>query len=149
MWKLDASERIVHWKAFRKTLDGLPLPDALDAVAHFWQNSPFVPYYLDQEASNAWPDPWTLIYDNTYCDLAKCLGIVYTVTLTEHRDSVDSEIRVYKDTETGHEYNLAYFNQGKYILNMIDGEVVNNTQIKNTLQLIQRYNSAELQLENY
>jgi len=95
-----------------------------------------------------WPDPWTLIFENMYCDVAKCLGIVYTMLLTEHRKNLEVEIRTYIDPKNNYEYNLAYFNQGKYILNMIDGEVVNNTQVEK-LVLKKQYSAAQLQLEHY
>jgi hypothetical protein len=149
MWKLESSERVSHWRVFRKTLDSMTLDQALEAVAAYWQPCTFVPYYLDLDKSDSWPSPWDLIYNNTYCDLAKCLGIVYTITLTAHRNQLDTEIRVYKDTTTGYEYNLAWFNQGKYVLNMIDGAVVNNKQFDKTLELIKQYTAVELQLENY
>jgi hypothetical protein len=56
---------------------------------------------------------------------------------------------VYYDPKTGYEYNLACFDQGKYILNMIDGEVVNIKQVEKTLKIKQQYNEKELQLESY
>jgi len=149
MWKLNPSERISHWRDFRKSLDQLPLEQALDSTAKFWQTVPFSPYYLDPDDNSMWPDPWTLIYENTYCDVAKCLGIVYTVLLTGHRNSVDIEFRRYQDPVTKYEYNLSWINQGKYILNMIDGAIVNNTHVDKKLNLIKQYTATELQLENY
>ena len=149
MWKLDTSGRIAHWRDFRKTLDELPLDQALEAVAKFWQQAPFCPYNLDPDAPESWPDPWTLIYENIYCDIAKCLGIVYTVSLTKHRTDLDVEYRVYRDPVTKYEYNLSWINQGKYILNMIDGEVLNNTQFDKNLQLLKTHTAVDLQLNNY
>ena len=69
MWKLEAGERIVHWRDFRKTLDHLPLDTALVETAKFWQACPFVPYYLDVESVSNWPDPWTLVEENYYAAL--------------------------------------------------------------------------------
>jgi hypothetical protein len=149
MWKLEASERIAHWRDFRKTLDLLPLDSALTETAKFWQACPFVPYYLAVDSATNWPDPWTLICNNTYCDVAKCLGIVYTILLTTHRTALDIEVRQYQDTTTGYEYNLAWINQGKYVLNLIDGEIVNSKQFNKTLILVRQYTAEELQLENY
>jgi hypothetical protein len=149
MWKLEAGERIVHWRDFRKTLDLLTLDDAIAEAAKFWQACPFVPYYLDIDCVENWPDPWSLIYDNTYCDIAKCLGIVYTMLLTAHRKNLEIEVRHYVDTKNGYEYNLAWINQGKYVLNLIDGEIVNSRQINKTLTLVKQYTAKELQLDNY
>ena len=149
MWKLDTDERMAHWRAFRKQLDLLPLEQALEETAKFWQTCPFVPFYLDIDRVDSWPDPWSLIYENTYCDVAKCLGIVYTVLLTTHRKDLAVEVRTYRDPKNGYDYNLAWFNQGKYVLNLIDGTIVNSRQLDKTLKLIQQYTAEELQLQNY
>lgn len=149
MWKLTADERVARWHDFRKTLDALPLDEALQEVAKFWQGCPFVPYYLDPDEIDNWPDPWTLIYENIYCDIAKCLGIVYTIELTQHKKNLAVEIRVYKDPDTGHEYNLAWFNQGKYIINLIENTVVNNTQFDKRFTLVKQYTAEDISLDKY
>jgi len=149
MFQQPAEDRLRYWREFRITLESLPLETALTETAEFWRCAPFVPYNLDYSDIKIWPDPWTLIYENIYCDVAKCLGIVYTISLTEHKTNLDIEIRQYLDLKKGHEYNLAWINQGKYILNMIDGEVLNIEQFDKTLQLKQQLTAVDLQLENY
>ena len=139
---------VLSWRDFRTTLESLPIEQALIETAEFWRVAPFVPYNLDPDDLGNWPDPWTLIMENSYCDIAKCLGIVYTITLTGHRKDLEIELRQYEDPKTRYVYNLAWVNQGKYILNMIDGEVVNTKQFDKTLKLVKQYNK-ELQLENY
>jgi len=149
MFQLKAEDRLRAWRDFRTTLDTLPLENALAQIAEFWAQAPFSPYHLGPESIDQWPDPWTLIDENVYCDIAKCLGIVYTAILTQHRTDLSVEIRVYEDPRTGYEFNLAFFDQGKYILNMIDGSVVNITQIEKTLKLKKTITAVELQLEKY
>jgi hypothetical protein len=51
--------------------------------------------------------------------------------------------------ENGYEYNLANFAQGKYILNMIDGEVVNIKQIDKKLKMKQSYTATDLRLHTF
>lgn len=147
MFQLKAEDRLRSWREFRTSIESLPIEQALAQTAEFWARAPFVPYNLDPAMPQAWPDPWTLVYENSYCDVAKCLGIVYTISLTKHKTPV--EFRVYKDPKTGYEYNLAWFARGKYILNMIDGEVLNNTQFDKSLKLIKQFSEKELQLESY
>jgi len=149
MFQQRPEDRLRSWREFRTLIESLPLENALAQTAEFWAGAPFVPYNLDISTPQAWPDPWTLIYENIYCDVAKCLGIVYTVALTAHRLNTTIEFRQYEDPKTGYDYNLAYFGQGKYILNMIDGEIVNIKLINETLNLKQQYNEKELQLESY
>lgn len=149
MFQLKAEDRLRSWREFRASIESVSLETALARTAEFWAHTPFTPYHLDPADSSTWPDPWTLIYENVYCDVAKCLGIVYTVLLSGHRNNIDIEFRVYKDPKTGYEYNLAWINKGKYILNMVDGEVLNNTQFDKTLKLKQQFTEADLQLKNY
>lgn len=150
MFQLKPEDRLRSWREFRSVLDQSPLENALAQTAEFWAGAPFVPYNLDITNYNEWPDPWTLIEENTYCDIAKCLGIVYTLSLCKHRKDLDIEFRVYKDTNTGYEYNLAWINQGKYILNMIDNEIVNKTQVEQILvQLKYKYTAVDLKLDYY
>jgi hypothetical protein len=149
MWNLKADERIARWRDFRNQLSILSLEDALTKTSEFWSRAPFVPYNLDYTEPSTWPDPWTLVYENTYCDLAKCLGIVYTMLLTEHRNNLDIEIRVFKNPKNNHEYNLAWFNRGKYVLNMIDGSILNIEHLDKTLELKAQYTAEDLQLDNY
>jgi len=149
MFQLPAEDRLRSWREFRTTLESLPLDQALAQTAEFWARAPFVPYNLDTDSMSNWPDPWTLVYENSYCDVAKCLGIVYTMSLTGHKKNLALEIRVYEDPKTRYRYNLAWFSQGKYILNMIDGEVLNNKQFDKTLKLVKQYSEEQLQLQNY
>jgi hypothetical protein len=58
-----------------------------------------------------WPDPWSLLADNIYCDLARALGIVYTMLMLDRADIDTIQIA---ETDQG---NLVLVNQGKYILN--------------------------------
>jgi hypothetical protein len=149
MFQQKPEDRLRSWREFRTAISNLPLESALAQTAEFWARAPFVPYNLDITRSEEWPDPWTLIEENIYCDVAKCLGIVYTLSLCKHKKDLDIEIRVYRDSTTGYEYNLAWINRGKYILNMIDGQVLNNTQVEKTFQQKHRFTAEDLKLDYY
>jgi hypothetical protein len=142
MWKLNEGERLAYWRSFRKNLDELDLEQALKKISDFWQSAPFSPYYLDPRDSRSWPDPWTLISENYYCDIAKSLGMLYTALLTDH--GLHGEIRIYYDTEQKLNYNLAWIDDGKYVLNMVDGEVLNNKHIPKTFELKYRHDVSGL-----
>ena len=150
MFKLKTSaSRLKYWKNFRFKIDQLPLEEALQETVDFWQSCPWTAFYLDQERPATWPNAWDLIVDNYYCDLAKVLGIVYTLNLSEHGKNLAVEVRVYTDPKTGYQYCIAYLDQGKYILNLIDNRVLNKTDIAETLKLKRCYVATELKLERY
>ena len=149
MFKLSSSDRLGRWKQFRSELNSQSIDQAVQSVMSFWQSCPFIPFYLIAEDSSNWPDPWQLITENYYCDLAKTLGIVYTLHLTDHSNTIDPEIRVYYDTKKRVHYHIAWLCQGKYILNLIEGEIVNNTHINQQLKLKYCYTAVDLKLEQY
>jgi hypothetical protein len=146
MWKLSASDRLSRWRELRKNLDNVPRDQAIDLVAEFWRSCPYNAYYLDPDKPHNWPDPWTLVEENYWCDLAKSLGMLYTIKLTTHNPEV--EIRVYNDPESRVQYNLVWIEQGKYILNMNDQAVVNKAQVSKLI-IHKCYGPAELKLDSY
>jgi len=148
MFKLPTEERLAEWRRFRSDLDSKPLEKALELTAILWSRAPFSPYYLDLKDHENWPDPWTLISDNYYCDIAKCLAIIYTIALTDHHRDLSIEMRIYQDHSTRHQYNLAWIDQGKYILNMTDGEILNSKQFNETHKLIRIFPQEDLKLED-
>lgn len=147
MWKLKTDERLAHWREFRKKLDNVDLSKAAQLVSEYWASCPFTPYYLDIENPQSWPDPWTMIEENYYCDIAKSLGMLYTIKFTKHNPSI--ELRVYYDPESRSCYNLAWIDDGKYVLNMVDREVVNKAQIAKHLELRNCYGEQELKMNSY
>jgi hypothetical protein len=87
--------------------------------------------------------------ENYYCDIAKALGIVYTIYFTGHKN-LNPEIRVYYDAETKERSNVAWLAGGKYILNFYPYAIVNTSEVeKMQLQLLYQYSSTDLQLEKY
>jgi hypothetical protein len=149
MFKLPPRNRLSEWKSFRDKLNQATLCAAIDATHELWQSCPFIPFYLDPENPKEWPDPWQLITENYYCDLAKTLGMLYTLHLTVHKDQLFPELRVYSDPVTKYDYHIAYLCYGKYVLNLIENKVVNKEHINQELKLIRCYTASDLKLEQY
>ena len=147
MWNLMPNERLRHWSDFRKQISQLSLVEAIDQTQHLWCYAPFVKHYLDETRVSEWPDPWELVYENYYCDLAKALGMLYTLCLSDHKDTVSMELRIYKDANAN-QYNLVWINDGLYVANYQFNEVVNKTQIDNTLVLHTLITADQLAVKN-
>ena len=148
-WDLRLSDRLAEWKDFRRKISGLSLAQAIPEVNRLWSTAPIVTYNLAPDEPNTWPDPWALLAENYWCDVAKSLGIVYTIYFSSHR-TVPMEIRVYYDYKDKTRHNLAWIDDGKYILNYYPYEIVNTELVeKKQLQLLYQYSSTDLQLEKY
>ena len=145
MWTHLPSERLRFWHDFRKKISNQDLEQALKETTHLWSYAPYVAHYLTTDHIENWPGPWELIYENYYCDLAKALGIVYTLYLSDHKPEI--EIRIYTNPSTKDEYNLVFINKGKYVLNLVHDEVVNKKQIDKDLKLVKTLTASDLGLE--
>lgn len=149
MWNLKPEERLREWKAFRRSLSTQSLDEACKNVAHLWSYAPYVNHYLDPDKQTSvapWPDPWTLIHENYYCDLAKALGMLYTLYLSDHLIN-DLELLVGYNHKTREPCNLVCLAQRKYILNLEFDTVVNN--IPEEFEVRYRYTPDDLDLDRY
>jgi hypothetical protein len=128
MWYTDFSDRLEAWATLRTEAQSLPLVEALQKINDWWFNSPWKSYYLHWDDQSLWPDPWQLLSDNVYCDLARGLGILYTVSMIEHKDLKSVELVLTEDDR-----NLVLVNKEKYILNW-DHKVIVNTPLNNKIK---------------
>ena len=90
MFNLHGTERVLAWKSFRNQLETLANP--FQSVVEFWSRAPLVNLYLDPNTPESWPDPWHLIIDDRFDDLAIVLGMLYTIKLTDRFSNIDLEI---------------------------------------------------------
>ena len=119
MWPLTFEQRLHAWGVLRETVQHAPLDQAVAEINSWWFRTPWRAYHLHWDDQSKWPDPWELLSDNIYCDLARGLGILYTITLLDRADLQDS---VLVESDQG---NLVLVQQGKYILNWDSQQVLN------------------------
>lgn len=141
MWPRTFELRLDAWANLRQQLQALPAQQALTQINSWWFQTPWRAYHLHWDDQTDWPDPWELLSDNIYCDVARGLGILYTISLLNHADLTDAELVL---TNEGH--NLVLVCQRKYILNWDTDTIVNTNrklEIKRCLtqhQVQQKYN---------
>ena len=105
MFNLHKEDRIKAWKDFRETLETSATP--LEDVALFWSHCPFVNHYLNPQDPASWPDPWKLIIDGKFDNLAIALGMLYTLKLTQRFIESECEIHMsMSPNEKEHDYFL-------------------------------------------
>ena len=134
MWYTDFADRLESWTALRKQTQHQDLEAALTTINAWWANSPWQPYYLHWDDQPLWPDPWQLLSDNIYCDVAKALGILYTISLLDRADMADATLVLTEDHR-----NLVLVNKIKYILNWSPDSVVNNNQAVKIYQQFEQH----------
>jgi hypothetical protein len=128
MWYTQFQDRLQDWSKLRTSCESAPLEDCLMQINNWWFNSPWQPYYLHWDDQKTWPDPWELLADNTFCSLARCLGIVYTIQMLNRTDITQVDI-----AESNSD-NLVLVDHGKYILNWTQGELLNISSTNITIK---------------
>ena len=123
MWPKTFSARLESWNLLRDQCQNLPIKQALEDINAWWFQVPWCPYYLHWDDQAIWPDPWQLLSDDVYCEVARGLGIMYTVTLLDRADMMPIDLVLTSDDR-----NLVQVGQTKYILNWDSDSVVNTFQ---------------------
>jgi hypothetical protein len=125
MWPQTFAARLESWNLLRDRCQSAPLESALDAINDWWFESPWRPYYLHWDDQPTWPDPWQLLSDDVYCDVARALGILYTITLLDRADMASARMVLTEDGD-----NLVLLAKEKYILNWKKDSILNSLQFK-------------------
>jgi hypothetical protein len=136
MWPLTFSDRLESWNLLRTRCATLPTESALQQINSWWFSVPWRPYYLHWDDQTTWPDPWQLLSDDIYCDIARGLGILYTITLLDRVDLASARLVL---THEG--YNLVLVSKEKYILNWEPNTIVNTFQ---EVKIHQQYQQQQI-----
>jgi len=136
MWPATFDNRLYAWASLRNRCQSLDPETALTAINQWWFNAPWVPYHLHWDDQATWPNPWQLLSDNIYCELARGLGILYTINLLDRADMADAEL-VLADDGT----NLVLVAKEKYILNWDKDLNVNN---RHTVKITRRFKQTQV-----
>jgi len=136
MWAESYEDKLVEWAAIRNEAAKLPLEEALTKIHEWWNTAPIVGSTVHFTDPDNWPRPWDLLAQSAYCDVAKCLGICYTLLLIQHRD-INSMHMIQDDN-----YNtLVQINGGQYTLNDQPDQI---TMDQVDLRISFSYNCEEL-----
>lgn len=122
VFQLNYETRLQNWFDLRNKLKDADLETKCLEIDKWWQSAPIVPHYLHPQESSAWPGPWELLSDNEYCSIARGLGMIYTLLLTDVQD-VDFCIATDDNSE---DVVLVLVDGAKYILNYWPDTVLSN-----------------------
>lgn len=106
MFEKKYEDRLRAWVEFRARLE--ISNDPLQEVIDFYNRAPLVNIQVDPYDESSWLDPWTLLYENSYCSFALILGILYTLQLTTRFSDSKFEIHICTDKENSEVKYLLY-----------------------------------------
>lgn len=123
VFQLNYETRLSSWYELRVQLEDSTIIDKCIAVDKWWQRAPLVIHHLHPQDTENWPDPWQLLVENTYCEVARALGICYTLLLL----GVD-DIKIAEATDKmGNDVVVVLVDNAKYVLNYYPDTVLSNT----------------------
>jgi hypothetical protein len=120
-------ERLTAWRRIRDEIE--TDNDPLSLVVKVWIQAPFVNQYLDHTDPKSWPDPWHLVLDSKFDNLAIILGMLYTLQLTERFSKESFRIYMVLNQSKNTEFCLSI--SEKYVLNLEYGEVSSFFMLQN------------------
>lgn len=127
MWPKTFEARLASWVQLRSWCADQPLELSLMAINQWWFAAPWSAYHLHWDDQPSWPDPWQLLEDNIFCDLARGLGMLYTIMLLDRTD-MQSAALIQCESD-----NLVTLPGEKYILNWERDSIVNINLTVNTV----------------
>jgi hypothetical protein len=122
VFQLSYDARLQDWYKLRNQIKDSDILQKCIEVDNWWQHAPLVNHYLHPHDMDAWPDPWELLVDNTYCTIARALGMCYTLLLLEVKDIQLVEAR----NDVGEDAVLVLVDNAKYVLNYWPDTVISN-----------------------
>ena len=122
IFQANYDTRLYDWRQLRLDIQDLDLQTKCVEIDKWWQRAPLVNHYLHPDFVDDWPDPWDLLVENTYCTLARGLGMVYTLSALGVHSIELVEAKDYNKEDV----YLVLVDKSKYILNYWPDTVLNN-----------------------
>lgn len=130
VFQLHYDTRLRSWYELRENISKSDIKHKCIEVDNWWQKAPLVTHHLHLLDSESWPGPWDLLVENTYCTVARALGMCYTLILIGVTD-----IEIVEATDVnGEDMVLVLVDSAKYVLNYWPNTVVNNCSTDFTIK---------------
>ena len=122
VFQMSYDNRLQGWYDLRTRLKDLTIEEKCVEIDKWWQRAPLINHHLHTLDTKSWPDPWELLAENIYCDVAKALGMCYTLLLLDVSEIELVEAR----NEQAEDVILVLVDNAKYILNYWPDTVLSN-----------------------
>jgi hypothetical protein len=128
VFQLNYEHRLKSWYDLRTKIENLDIQTVCIQTDQWWQQAPLVNHYLHPIDLPKWPNPWELLVENTYCTLARGLGMCYTLLLL---DIDNIEYKLGKD-DRDEDVAIVLVDNAKYTMNYWPNSVLstNLTEFK-------------------
>ena len=123
VFQLNYEARLSDWYDLRVRLEDSSLEEKCVEIDKWWQKAPLVTHHLHILDSENWPDPWQLLVENTYDEVARALGMCYTLLLLGEDNMEIAEAT----DDTGNDVVIVLVDNAKYVMNYYPNMVLSIT----------------------
>jgi len=135
VFQLNYEARLSSWYELRVQLENSDLENMCVEIDKWWQHAPLVTHHLHLLDSESWPDPWELLVENSYCEVARALGMCYTLLLL----GVECVEIAEATNSLGDDVVIVLVDNAKYVMNYYPNMVLSisshDFNIKRTVSL--------------
>lgn len=135
MFDKKYDERLVAWVDFRNQLETSDTP--FKDVLEFYNRAPLVKIQVDPYDQETWLDPWTLLYENKYCEFSLLLGIFYTLALTTRFSESTFEIHICTNKNKSEVKYLLFVDNN--VIGYTNNQVLLKHELPETLKIEKTY----------
>lgn len=131
VFQLNFDTRLQSWYDLRKQINDLDVLSKCIEIDRWWQQAPLVNHHLHTQDLSSWPGPWDLLVENTYCTVARALGMCYTLLLVGVTD-----IEMIEATDSGCEDLVLVVANGvilNYWPNTVSSNSIEDFTVKRTI----------------
>lgn len=119
----DYETRLQNWHDLKEKIKNHDVKTKCVEVDKWWQQAPLVSRHLHILDTENWPNPWELLVENTYCEVARGLGMCYTLYMAGEKT-----VEFVEATDvSGNDVVIVLVDDAKYILNYWPDTVLNNS----------------------
>jgi hypothetical protein len=123
VFQLNYETRLSDWYGLRVDLENSDTQTKCVKIDQWWQKAPLVTHHLHLLDTESWPDPWQLLVENTYDEVARALGMCYTLLLLG-----EDNIEIAEATNNlGDDVVIVLVDNAKYVMNYYPDTVLSNT----------------------
>jgi hypothetical protein len=119
---LPAQDRLEDWKAFRKSLVGLPEEEQFAKTAKYWAMAPLSKIAYDVEQPSTWLTPWEMVSAGDWCRNSVAIGMEFTLRLAGMKAD-RLRLEMFRDYDIS-EAVLVLIIDERRVLNYTYGEVI-------------------------
>ena len=86
---MPPDERLDVWKDFRTSLLTLDTDTQIQKIAKYFSRAPIGARSIDFYTPESWPNPWEIVYHNSFCVNSVSLLMYYTLALIECKCKIE------------------------------------------------------------